>query len=157
MKKNQTTTFLHQWEFPFPKLVKTFDFFFPKEKHSKDIFTMENLRRFGPKAPILGLAVLIGLFSWCIIDAMKLEAENSNSTAACLWFGTVALIFAIAKYLWWLVVAVFSKIAGRSPTVCLAMTASGPLQALAISCAVHFIGLICRLLATAFAEANVLQ
>lgn len=147
---NQKPTSLpHTEEFPFPNLVKMFDFFFPKEKHSKDIFTMENLRKFGPKAPILGLIVLLWIFLWVFFDGLKMQSTHSNSAAICGVIGAVVFIFGIAKYLWWLVMAVVSKIARRSPVVCLAMTASGPLQALAISCIAHFIGLVCRLLAYA--------
>jgi len=144
-------SFPQQEEFPFPKLVKTFDFFFPKEKHSKNFFTMENLRKFGPKAPFLGLIILMGVFSWAVVDSM--DYANSGITAFCMLAGVAAVIFATAKYLFWLVLAAFSKIARRSPVVCLAMTASGPLQALAISCIVHFIGFVCKLIASAFANA----
>jgi len=149
MNNNEKLNSLSQEEeFPFPKLVRLFDFFFPKEKGSKDIFTMANLRKFGPRAPILGLVIMIGLAAWILCDAVKAESIGSHSR---LFSGIVTMIFlvmAIVKYLWWLAIAVLSKIARRSPVTCLAMTAVGPLEALAISCIAHGIGFICRLIAT---------
>lgn len=130
--------------FPFPKMVQTFNFFFPKEKDSPDFFTMENLRKFSRYAPYLGLGILAIIFSTCVMDGYisATSASPPPQTPFYLILDPLFVIIALIQYLWWMGASLLAKLVKRSPAVPLVLSFFSPLRTLGIFGVIHFFGFI---------------
>lgn len=105
--------------FPYPKLVQTFNYFFPKEKGAPDIFTMENLRRFSRYAPYLAIGILLVVFCVWVLDMyISITRENPPPEyGVYIFFDTIFIIVAPIEYLWWLGASLLAKLVKRSPAI----------------------------------------
>lgn len=128
--------------FPFPKIIQTFNFFFPREKGAPDIFTMENLRKFARFAPYFTLGLLAIIFASFIRDHIVTEKIRSNRYALYFIIDGVMFIVIFLQYLWWLGASLLAKIVKRSPAVPLAMSFFDPLRFFAGLCIIHILGFI---------------
>jgi hypothetical protein len=126
--------------FPYPKLVQTFNYFFPKEDGAPDIFTMKNLKKFAPYAPFLTLGLLILVLASILRDC--LWAEESVRFATYICTDTLLFLVIFIEYLYWLWVSLFAKIVRRSPSIPLVMSFFNPLRAFGWLCMTHFFGFI---------------
>jgi hypothetical protein len=128
--------------FPYPKLIQTFNYFFPKEKGAPDIFTMENLKKFSRYAPYLTLGLLVIIFASFIRD--MIVGEKIQSTRYGFYFFADGMVFigVLLEYLYWLGASLFAKIVKRSPAIPLVMSFFNPLRAFGWLCIIHFFGFI---------------
>lgn len=101
-------------EFPYPKLIKLFDFYFPKTPEHEKINWRKILRVWAKWAP--WLAILLMILPCCIIP------RESNVGP----FAFVALVGSFLNFVYYLVLACFAKLIKRSPQVLLALTPRVP-------------------------------
>ena len=124
--------------FPFPKVLQTINYFFPKEKGAPEIFTIDNLRKISRYAPFLAFGILILIFASVIRDAILGDDKNWKYL---LYYMVDAMGFlgGFFGFLYWMGLAMLAKLARRSAMVPLAMSGIYLLQLLAFLCLAHFI------------------
>lgn len=132
-------------EFPFPKILRTFNYFFPKEKGAPDLFTIENLRRFYKFAPLVSVVVFLLIFAFWLRDCLMSEGR-SLIFVFCTLIDSVIFIIAFIHYLWWLGASLLAKLVRRSPMVPLWMSFFDPFRIFLGLCFIQFLGFICRML-----------
>jgi len=126
--------------FPFPKLIRFFNFFFPKKAGAKEVLTMENLRRFAPYSPFLAIGLLFLMFVMIPVDSIYIK---DRSIADCLSaLDCIGLFLGLLGFAKWLILALFAKVVKRSPSVALAMTSLVPLWAFGLLSLIHLLGLL---------------
>jgi hypothetical protein len=130
--------------FPYPKLIQTFNYFFPKEKGAPDIFTMENLRKFSRFAPYLALIILALMFALWIKDVYVLGTNKNPPVkyTVYIFFDSAFVLLCPIMYLWWMGASLFAKLVKRSPAIPLVMSFVDPLRAFGFICLIHSIGFI---------------
>lgn len=141
-KKIENTVPHYSEIFPYPKLIQTFNYFFPKEKGAPDIFTMENLRKFSLYAPYLTLGLIAIIFASFIRDIIVGEKSQSIRYGFYFFADGMMFIVVVLEYLYWLGASLFAKIVKRSPAIPLVMSFFNPLRAFGGFCLVHILGFI---------------
>jgi hypothetical protein len=109
-------------EFPYPKLIKLFDFYFPKTEGHEKIDWRKILRIWSRWAPWITVVLLI------LISCFTLQ-ENTVA-----FFAVFSLFGCILNFAYYLVLAVFAKLVKRSPRVLLALTPRVPLAVILMLC-----------------------
>lgn len=128
--------------FPYPKLIQTFNYFFPKDKGAPDIFTMENLKKISRYAPFLTLGILALITVSWFRDGFAVEREKSVRFGFCMVADSVSFLIIFIQYLWWLGASLLAKIVKRSPVIPLFMSFFDPLRAFGVLCFIHFLGFV---------------
>lgn len=101
-------------EFPYPKLIKLFDYYFPKTKGHKKINWGRILQVWALWAPWITVLLLI-----LICCFMGQDHVMSG-------FAFVAFVGSFLNFVYYLVLAIFAKLVKRSPRVLLALTPRFP-------------------------------
>jgi hypothetical protein len=142
----RTTDELSPESFPFPKIIQTFNYFFPKEKGAPEIFTMANLRKFARIAPYLTLGIFGLLIASWARDCFHAFGSVKNPPAKWgiyLLFDSLLFLIVLVQYVWWLGAALFAKLFKRSPTIPLALSFLDPIRiAVGGFLIFHFIGFL---------------
>lgn len=127
--------------FPFPKIARTFDYFFPQKKGSTNFFTMENLVKFSRYAPYLSLGIIILIFSISMIEGYIFVRSKPSSPQMSFYagIGPLFMLFSVIQYFWWMGASLLAKLVNRSPTIPLVMSFLKLLKTFAIFCIVHFL------------------
>lgn len=133
---------LEEHAFPFPKLIQTFDYFFPKEKGAPNIFTMETLKKFSRYAPYLTLVIFIIIIASFFRDALLTDGDDKIKYYMLGFFDLGCLLISFFGYLWWIGSAILAKMVKRSPTIPLVMSFYDPLRLFGILCVIHIAGFI---------------
>ena len=132
--------------FPFPKMMQTFNYFFPQQEGKTDLFTMANLHKLARLAPYLTLGILVLVFSSWIRDCLHIRHSEPKFYPSKWGFYTLAdtvlFIIIFFRYFWWLGVALFAKLLKRSPIIPLAMSFLEPLKLLGYLLFLHFLGFV---------------
>ncbi len=97
-------------EFPYPKLIKLFDFYFPKTKGHEKINWRRMLKVWAKWAP------------WIAIFLMILIVFFIRQDNVVAYFAFVALIVSFVNFAYFLVLAGIAKLVKRSPRILLALT-----------------------------------
>jgi len=120
-------------EFPFPKFIKTFDFFFPRQKGYKPIDWRRKLRIWALWAPwvtIISLFIIL-----CIVGLNDPDVPGMKVT----WIGLFLLLVSTLKAIYYFGVAIIAKFLKRSPIVPLSLAPLAALYSLGILCALLII------------------
>lgn len=132
-------------DFPFPKILRTLNYFFPKEEGAPDLFTMENLKRFYKIAPFVAVAVFLLMVGFWIRDVSSAKEEDWVFPL-CFLADSALIVIAFIHYLWWLGASLLAKLVRRSPMVPLWMSFFDPFRIFLGLCFIQFLGFICRML-----------
>lgn len=131
--------------FPYPRIIQLFNYFFPQKRGTRNIFTMENLRKFSRFAPYLTIVILIVIFLSFMRSGFILQhAEEAKKTHLqfrgflYIILDGVFFIFVLIQYLWWLGVSLFTRLLKRSPAFPLVISFIKPIQAFGVLCLIHF-------------------
>lgn len=120
-------------EFPFPKLIKTFDFFFPKQKGYKPIDWRRKLKIWSLWAPWLTIVLLI------VILVFIGENDRDKPGQKVMWIACFLLIVSTIKALYYFGVAIVAKCLKRSPVVALSLAPVTALWSVGLLCILQII------------------
>lgn len=120
-------------EFPFPKLIKLFDFFFPKQKGYKPIDWRGKLKIWALWSPWLTLTLLIVILCFLVGNDPFIDESKVGVVAG------LCLIGSLIKSLYYFGVAIVAKCLKRSPVVALSLAPVTALWSVGLLCTLQII------------------
>jgi len=104
-----------QGDFPYPKLIRTINYFFPKEEGARDVLTIKNLKKFSRYAPFLALGITALLLCLLIRDLnIVMNTKACPVFAICIFWDFGGFLLSFTTFLYWLGAATVAKLAKRS-------------------------------------------
>jgi hypothetical protein len=123
-------------EFPFPKLIKSFDFFFPKQKGYKSIDWRKKLKIWSLWAPWVTIASLFVIL--CFIGMNDPDMRGQK----VVWIAFFLLFLSFVKALYHFGVAIVAKCLKRSPVVALSLAPVTALWSVGILCVLQIMQIL---------------